>query len=152
MKRWLPVLLWLWASLLRAGDAPGSLLLEAGASKVTGGARYDGAPQNRCIRYWGSTNVVATWRVAVPARGTYRVFATYSCDPKVAGSSYEIQIGSQKANGAVQGTERWGVFKEFDLGPVIFRKPETVEVVVRGTRISRGTLWDLRSLRLVPEP
>lgn len=135
-----------------AADAPPSLVLDGSAAKVTGGARYDGSAQQRCIRYWGKTNVVATWSVAVPARGTYRVFATYSCDPHVAGSSYEIQIGNQKANGVVQGTERWGVFKEFDLGPVLFRKPETVEVSLRGTKVVRGTLWDLRSLRLVPEP
>lgn len=141
-----------WALEVFAEEAPRVLTLETRDAKREGGGRYDPDPKYRCIRDWLQTNMIARWTFDLPARGTYRVIAVYACDPKVAGSTFEIEIGNQKANGTVQSTDRWENFKEYDLGPVLLRKPGPLSVTVRVTRIPRGTAWDLRLLRLVPDP
>lgn len=146
---------------LRIAMAAGALLgfalqahgeeLPAAKAKIAGGARYDGGEAFRCIRYWGSTNVTATWKTEVPAKGTWRVFVTYACPKDLAGSEFEMSLGDQKVNGTTVSTGGWETFKEMDLGPVIFRKPGKIDVVLRVTRMRKSSCWDLRAVRLAPE-
>lgn len=139
--------------LLMASSAFGTDLhvLAKDAALAGGKARYDGGDAFRCIRGWQSTNVTATWKLAVPSRGTWRVFIAYACPPEIAGSEFEMQLGDQKVNGTIASTDRWENFKEMDLGPVMFRKPGTCEVVLRVTKGRRGDHWDVRAIRLVAE-
>lgn len=114
-------------------------------------AIYDDAPGYKCIRHWKNTNITASWKFEVPKKAAYRVFMTYACPPDLIGSEIEITAGTQRATGIVQSSGGWNRYKEFDLGPLIFRKTGPLEIVIRATRINRGTAWDLQSMRLVPE-
>lgn len=152
--RWVCVILLGVFCTLRAYAAMGDILLEAVNAKVDaagGGAKYETASDRRCIGFWKSTNVTVRWSVEVPQRATYRVifiYATIAADaPEV-----EVAVGSQKANGFAKPSGDWGKFLEVDLGPVLVRKPGTVEVVARVTRMVGGNAVNLRGVRLVKEP
>ena len=129
----------------------GDVALEASRAKISGGARYDRNPDLNCIRYWGSTNVSASWKVDAVPRGTWRVFLTYACPDNMAGSEFEVVVGGQKVTGTTAGTGSWTTFKEMDLGPVILRRAGPVDVVLRIARMAKSSAWDVRGLRLVPE-
>ena len=136
------------APCLHAAD----IVLPAQAAKLEGrDAIYDDAAAYKCIRHWKNTNIVARWSFDVPAKAAYRVFVTYACPPELSGSEIEIMAGTQRATGQVQSTGAWNTYKEFDLGPVILRKTGPLEFVLRVARIPRGSAWDLKGVRLVPE-
>ena len=141
----------MWLALAALPAVAGDVALEAAKAKLSGGARYDRNPDLNCIRYWGSTNVTATWKADAVPRGTWRVFITYACPDNMAGSEFELSVGGQKVTGRTAGTGSWLVFKEMDLGPVILRRSGPLDVSLRISRMARSSAWDVRGIRLVPE-
>lgn len=139
------------ACLLPAADDSRVILLPTGEAKVSGGARYDDGAAYKCIRDWRTTNVVARWAFTLPARGAWRVLLTYACPPESAGSAFEVVAGEQRANGFTRSTGNWTTFKEHDVGPILLRKPGAHELVVRVTRQTGGSVWDLRHVKLARE-
>lgn len=133
-----------------AADEPREILLPTSQAKIEGKARYDGSPGNQCVRYWDGTNIVQRWAITVPARAAYRVFVTYSAPDSSQGNEAEVVVGSQVAKFLLKGTGGWGTFAEQDIGPVLLRTPGPAELSVKITK-RKGTAWDFRSLRLVPE-
>lgn len=135
--------------------AEGDVVLEAVNGKVEAagsGARYEAGLDRRCIGYWKSTNVTVSWRFELKERATYRVILVYATLAPEPGPEVEVLVGSQKANGFAKPTGDWGKFVELDLGPVLVRKPGTVEVVARVTRMVGVNAVNLRAVRLVKEP
>ncbi len=136
---------------LMAADDSRIILLETKDAKIEGGGRYDDTNGYKCIRDWKTTNVVARWNFDVPAKGSYRVLLTYACPRDGDGSEIEVNVGTQRANGLTESTGNWTTFKEFDLGPVLLRRPAATELSVKATRAAHGSVWDLRSVKLVRE-
>jgi hypothetical protein len=139
---------------LRVCAAAGDIVLEAVNAKVNAagsGAKFEPGSDRRCIGFWKSTNVTVSWTVQIPERATYRVVFIYAtiapAPPEV-----EVTVGGQRANGFAKPTGDWGKFEEADLGPVMVRKPGTVEVVARVTRMVGANAVNLRAVKLVKEP
>ena len=130
-----------------------SLVFEAKDAKVAGGgkAKFESGPDQQNIGIWESTNTAVSWTCPSLPKGTYRVFAVYSCTGLEAGSEFEVTVGNQRASFTVPATGGWLNYKEADLGPVIIRKPAAVEITCRVTRIARQYGINLRSIKLVPE-
>lgn len=144
--------IFLMLALSATGVHAADIALPTKAAKLEGQpAYYDDATGYKCIRHWRNTNITARWTFDVPAKSAYRVFLTYACPPDITGSGIEVTVGPQRATGFTQSTGGWNRFKEFDLGPVLLRKPGQTELVVRITSIVRGNGFDLQSVRLVPE-
>ncbi len=135
-----------------AADEAKEILLPTKDAKMEGpDVRYDDGAEYKCIRSWKSTNVVLTWSFNVPAKAAYRIFVTYAAPNDANGSEAEIATGGQVARFFLQPTGDWRKFVERDLGPILLRKPGPAELTVRVTRKAGGSVWDFRSLRLVPE-
>ena len=141
------------SAVLFAADGSRTNILDTKNATLEGpNARYDGGPDFHCIRDWKNTNIVARWNFDVPAKGAYRVLLTYACPTNLFGSEIEVTVGSQRAGGFTESTGTWITFKEFDLGPLLLRKPGTTEVAVKITRIlNKSGAWDLRTVKLVRE-
>lgn len=152
--KWPLMLLTLCALPLAAGAADGSgeILLPSKAAALEGpDAKYDDGAEFKCIRNWKSTNVVLRWSFDVPAKAAYRVYVTYAAPNDATGCEAELATGNQVAKFMVKTTGDWRKFVETDLGPILLRKPGPAELTIRVTRKMGGSVWDFRSLRLVPE-
>jgi hypothetical protein len=131
------------APCLQAAD---EIVLLAKDAKIDGpSARYD--PVAKAIRYWGGTNVVVSWSIQIPAKGTYRVFMQYA-SPRQAEEG-QIAIGDLKTRFLTVSTGAWGNYAEQDIGPVLLRKPGSAEFSLRFTKPASG--WDFQKVRLVKE-
>jgi hypothetical protein len=135
-----------------AAEKPGAIDLPAKTAKIAGpDAAYDEGSEYRCIRSWKTTNVVLRWSFTIPAKGAYRMFINYSAPHTSDNSEALIECGNQRASFFVKSTGDWRRFVEADLGPILFRKPGEAELTLRVTAKMPGSVWDFRSLRLVPE-
>lgn len=127
-------------------QASEEIVLLAKDAKIDGPtAKYD--PAAKAIRYWGSTNVIVSWSVQLPARGSYRIFMTYAA-PKPA-TEGELSIGELRTKFLPVSTGGWGKYSEQDIGPVLLRKPGSVELSLQLTKPASG--WDFQKVRLVKE-
>lgn len=114
-----------------------------------GPTKYFANAAQDCIGHWTSTNATATWPFDLKERGTFRVVALISRENGVSDSDFVVEVGDQRAGGTIKGTGGWFTFQEFDLGPVILRKPGPVKVVVRLTTTPRSGAMNLRAVRLI---
>lgn len=139
-----------------AEEPAGSVVLEAVSAKIIRAAgdtaKFETAGDRRCVGYWHSTNTVVRWTFELKERATFRVVLVYASQCPEPGPEVEVTAGAQKANGFVKPTGDWGKFTEQDLGPVLLRKPGTVEVAARVTRMCGERGVNLRAVKLVKEP
>lgn len=125
-----------------------SATIDAGGCK----AKYEPGDNRRCVGFWDTTNVVVKWRCDIPARGAYRILLVYAAQVSEPGPTLEVIAGDQRADGIAKPTGDWGRFTELDLGPVVFRKPGTIDIFVRAIRLCSNHGVNLRAMRLVREP
>lgn len=139
----------------RAEEVPGTIVLAASNAVIEangGSAKYENKADRLCVGFWNSTNTVVRWRAAIPARGAYRVVVVYAAQIGPGGTDVRVDVGdTQSANGLAKSTDDWGRFRDLDLGPVLLRRPGDVDVAVRVTRMSTGSAWNLRAVKLAPE-
>ena len=133
-----------------AGDSR-TIVLDTKDAKVESHRAYFDAGTRHCVRDWKDTNTIVRWKFDVPAKGAYRVLLTYACPQNIAGSEIEVSVGPQHANATTQSTGDWDTFKEFDLGPVLLRKPGPCELSVKATRAAGINVFDLRTVKLVKD-
>lgn len=142
-----------WALVAWAADPPGTVVLAAKDAKLSGDGmmRYQPETNRQCIGHWNSTTGTIAWTFHAPAKQTYRVVVVAACVTPEAGSEFEVAVGTQIARGKGPDTGAWGNFVDVDLGPVMVRKPGEVAVTIRGTKIAKRAVMNLRAIKLVPE-
>lgn len=135
----------------RAQTTNATIELRARDAAIGGGGptKYFTNPAQDCIGHWTSTNAAATWTFDLKERGTFRVVALIGRENSVGDSDFVVEVGDQRAGGTIRGTGGWFTFTEFDLGPVILRKPGPVKVTVRLTTTPRSGAMNLRAIRLI---
>ena len=131
-----------------------SIELRARDAVLAGGGptRYFTNSAHDCIGHWTTTNVTATWSFALKERGTYRVVAVVAHEDGGSAARFTVEVGDQRANGVIPRTGGWFRFTELDLGPVILRRPGTVQVVVHVDFLKGGGAMNLRAIRLERQP
>lgn len=127
------------------------VMLHPRDAKIDGTAKY--YVEHEDIGYWTNPKTKVSWDFNLPRVGTYRVIIAYGCINESAGSTFDIVIGGQKANGTVQATGNWIKHKEYDLGPVILRKAGAMKLEVIPTQKPAGAMavMNLRYVKLVRE-
>lgn len=147
-----------WLGLAGAVNAADPIVLDSKDAKIEqppgdakNMARYETVANRLCVGFWHSTNIVVRWPVNVPAKAAYRMILVVSCIKGMEGAHVQAMIAGQKADGFVPSTTDWGNFVEWDLGPVLLRKPGATELTVQATSIPRGSAMNLRAVKLVPE-
>jgi hypothetical protein len=153
--RFLFLLSWLIASLMAMADGASKnvdiVMLHPRDAKIDGTAKY--YSEHEDIGYWVDQKTKVGWDFDLPRAGNYRVIIAYGCINESAGTSFDVVIGNQKANGIVQATGNWLKHKEFDLGPVIFRKAGAMRLEVVPIEKPPGAqaVMNLRYVKLVRE-
>jgi serine/threonine-protein kinase len=131
---------------------PAPVVVHARDASVSGdGLRYEKANDRDNIGFWNDVNGAVAWTAPVPAAGKYRLGVRYSVDDGAAGGEFAVEVGSHSVTGTVEQTGGWGNFRTFDMGVLTLPAGET-RIVVRARSIPRGSLMNLQSVELVPEP
>jgi hypothetical protein len=102
------------------------------------------------LGYWQSEDDEAVWSVAVPHTGKYAVWLDWSCSNPSAGNSYILHAGLSRLTGRVESTGGWDNYKQARVGVLTLREGQQQIVFRPGGKI-KGSLIDLKSIRLVPE-
>lgn len=113
--------------------------------------RYDTGKRGRDnVTNWTQQGDELRWRFRAAAPGTFGVIAVYGCAPEQAGSRFSVTAADHTLQGEVQATEGDYDFHPFRLGEIAIPGPGEYEVCVRGDRIAREMLMNLKELRLFP--
>lgn len=134
--------------LIRAEPPSGEITLPADAAEIYGDTlRYERHHQN--LGYWGSSNDVAVWRLAVDPGGTFEVALTYACAPSTAGNAFVIRAGESSRTGVAVGTDSWDDYREFNAGTIEIA-PGTDCISIQAAGTLKDYLFDLRRMVLRP--
>ena len=118
-----------------------------------GGAQVEGNPGQEDIGFWMHVTDTAEWTITVPASGAgkYRVDLNYSCDPLIAGSTFDIDIdgAASGAHGTVARTAAWSDYKDSVLANTVTLKPGKHVLSVRPVKITYAVM-NLRRITLSP--
>ncbi len=112
------------------GDEPiakaakdGNVTLRAKEATVYGRKlRYEPQPKKLCIGYWTVPADFVTWKMEVPATGTYKVTIYQGCTDENAGSPVDVLIGKTKLPFKVKATGHFQKFEPVELGTVILSR------------------------------
>ncbi len=139
----------IFALLVVAATTNETVTLKARDGKIDGTAKYQ--PDIDDIGAWMNPATKVSWDFELPKAGTYRVIVVYGCINASAGTTFDVLVGNQKANGVVTGTGDWARHKEFDLGPVILRKAGAMKLEVVPRQKPQGALavMNLQAVKLV---
>jgi putative membrane-bound dehydrogenase-like protein len=129
-------------------DFDGHLNLRAGLCEIYGKTLVF-EQQYANLGYWNSPDDQAVWTVEVPRPGKYSVWFIYACHNSTAGNAFVLQIGGQKLTGTVQGTGTWDDYKRSRVGSVSLPAGRH-QITMRAAGTIRGTLIDLKEIRLIP--
>jgi putative heme-binding domain-containing protein len=130
-------------------DADRSLRLRASEAAIFGSTLVF-QPQNGNLGYWSSADDRAVWTVDVAKAGTYEVWFDWSCAGDFAGNPWVIEAGLERLTGKVASTGSWDVYRQAKIGTLTLQAGPQ-EVVMRSSAAKvRGSLLDLKAIRLVP--
>ena len=118
-----------------------------------GAAQVEGNPGQEDIGFWTHLADTAEWTITVPASGAgrYRVDLNYSCDPLIAGSTFDIDIdgAATGAHGTVARTTGWSDYKDSVLANTVFLKAGRHILSVKPIKITYAVM-NLRRITLSP--
>jgi putative membrane-bound dehydrogenase-like protein len=102
------------------------------------------------IGYWHGEDDRVTWRVDVGQGGSFDVYLEFACADGSAGNLYRIDGLIETLRGVVGTTGGWDKYQPIRIGTTAFKAGRHVISVRPDGPLSRGALFDLREVRLVP--
>ncbi len=133
----------------------GQLADERGAYELTAvdGERYGLRLRliGDVIPSWPTGLYSVTWPIYIEQPGTYRVLATYACDPDKAGGTLDLTFNQQKLTAITQPTASTTDFQTVDLGTVTFDHEQSVEVVLKQLKRKDPKAVSFKSLTIIPD-
>jgi putative heme-binding domain-containing protein len=137
-------------------DADGSLRLPASAAAIYGSTLVL-EPQHGNLGYWSTTDDHVVWTMEVPRAGRYAVWFDWACADDCAGNAWVLDAGLERLNGKVESTGSWEEYRQAKVGTIALqagRQELALRAVgrIRSTRIDRGSLINLKAIRVVPSP
>jgi alpha-L-fucosidase len=134
-------------------EADGSLLLKAVDAEIHGNtAQYEQGGGKDNIGFWIKSEDYVSWKVDSPG-GRYKVEVTYACPDENAGSEFTVSPFEKRSDpqphGVVKSTGSWTTFKTETIGVMdLVSGQHTIQVNV--TKMPRGAVMNLKSVRLIP--
>lgn len=132
-------------------DSDGRLVALAAGADIEGTVAHVDIPDQTTLVDWSRLEDFAQWKLAVPKPGKYRVTVKASCDPKQAGSAFEVTVGDQRLPAKVPATTSWEEFADVDLGTVTIEDAGTTWLKIQPTSKAKDLVMNLRSITLTPE-
>jgi hypothetical protein len=123
-------------------------ILRAFDAQLTGGLSFGaGKLRDAYVLGWIQPGQDVSWLVRVREPVTYEVAIAYDADPKSAGGTFLVKLGSKQLTGTVGPTPSEPIV----LGKVSL-DPGKMEIVIIPTKIVGNELMRLRGLTLTPVP
>ncbi len=110
-------------------DAKGNIKLTAEDAELHGAqlkVEEKGVHSN--IGFWDKAGEWASWKMEIPAAGTYNVSLNASA---TGDSAFTVEAGGQKLDGKATSTGDWEKFQNFKIGKIEIKQPGVVELNVR---------------------
>lgn len=127
----------------------GRIILDAADATIVGHRLKYETKYGGSLGFWTSHEDYAQWIVQCPP-GNYNIEVDMSCVTEAAGSEFVVQTATQSFTGVVPSTGSWETFTPFKCETVTITDNEPFEVIVRPGEDFRGTLMNLRVVRLIP--
>ncbi len=103
------------------------------------------------LGHWSSADDQAVWTVLVPKAGTYAVEMEWACANESAGNTFILSAASWQLTAKAKGTSgTWDEYRRAVVGTMVLPAGK-IEVTMRGQTIMRGSLIDLKEIRLIPQ-
>lgn len=115
------------------------------------GSTLEYEPRYQNLGHWRSGDDHASWSLEVRQGGVFEVSLEYACAEAQQGNAYVLTVGSQRLTGNVPGTGNWETYRQLTTGSVKL-EPGIHQLVIRGDGQIRGALFDLKAVRLRPQP
>jgi len=143
------------ALIVRPGGArlpAGVLDLPASAAVVHGSQlRFMDLQGVGCLCYWTDAADWAEWTVDLPRPGPYVVVLRYACQAGSEGTAFEVRIGGQALDGAIEHhTGTWYDYEELVVGRATVARPGKLVVSIRPKAKPGPAVMNLECIRLVP--
>ncbi|MEO5998711.1 MAG: neutral/alkaline non-lysosomal ceramidase N-terminal domain-containing protein [Chitinophagaceae bacterium] len=98
---------------------------------------------------WFSTEDRAEWNVDVEKTGKYDVYLEWSVSDKEAGKSVVFEAGSKKVKGKVGKTGSWFTYETQKIGTIHLSAGQQKMVFKSNSKSEKGSMLDLREVKLV---
>jgi alpha-L-fucosidase len=102
------------------------------------------------IGYWTNPADTASWTLNVPAPGTFKVKALYSCAKNYAGSDAKLTVAGTTLTATVKATADWESFDVQELGQITLNDVGTTEVTLGFGPTRKKALFNLKALIFEP--
>lgn len=133
----------------RVTAAPeGGVRLSADAAEIYGN-RLTFEPTHGNLGWWIQENDRAAWTFELDQAGTYEVWLEWACPNDDAGGPFVIEVGADRLDGTVAGTEGWDDYQRSRVGSVTLGAGRH-RLDIRPAARPRGPLMDLRAIELTP--
>lgn len=140
-------------SLVSKGIFPetnGTYVLHAGDADAKEGISL-AIGEQPTLNNWISEKGTISWKVNVSKTGKYRMILNTACTNASAGSDIAVVVGKNTLAGQVKGTdESWNVYKDWDLGTVVFPKKGLDTVLIKVIRKPGYAVMNLKNVKLIP--
>lgn len=139
-------------------QADGQFLLPAGDANIEGQhAQLESKGGQPNIGYWTDVHDVVGWQLMVPQAGDYRVSLVYACEPGFEGSTFRVEVKSERdeksaVEGRIEATSGWDDFSTLTLEGTLHLPAGRVTVRVLPLSMPHGAVMNLRAIRLEPAP
>lgn len=99
---------------------------------------------------WFNTQDQALWKVNIEKAGKYDVYFEWSVSDQEAGKSFLLKVGKKKLTGKVEKTGSWFTYKNKKVGSIRLAAGTQQVVLQSNAKRQKGSIFDLREVRLVP--
>ncbi|MCF3108764.1 hypothetical protein LL912_08235 [Niabella sp. CC-SYL272] len=115
----------------------------------TEGSRIKYMPEWKAFG-WFDAKDKAIWNVNIAKTGRYDVYLEWSVSDANAGKTFEVTAGAKRIKSKVDKTGSWFTYRTKKIGSLQFLKGITSIVLQSGASNEKGSMFDVRALRLVP--
>jgi hypothetical protein len=99
---------------------------------------------------WFTTQDQASWKVNIEKKGRYDVYLVYSVSDGEAGKHFVLVAGNKKLKGEAPKTGSWFTYKTIKAGAIRLSPGEQDVALKSNVKREKGSMFDLREVRLVP--
>lgn len=101
------------------------------------------------LGYWSSPDDSVAWTIDIARSGKYAVELSWACDNTSAGNVWKLEAEAGSLTGTVAGTGSWDTYRQATVGELSLEAGRQ-RITLRSAGRIKGSLFDLKSVRLVP--
>jgi alpha-L-fucosidase len=133
-----------------AAGAGGVIQLAASEAELVGSKLRLGGENPVHIGSWTVLQDRPQWELELPDAGKYELLMDYACDPKEAGSEFQVTVGVRHVKGKVAATKSADDFQTVSLGTLEIKGGGRFTFEMEVTSKPGASVMNLRSFTLKP--